>query len=478
MANDIIGREQELQLLQELYDSPKAELVAVYGRRRVGKTFLIDKKFDEKYDFYVSGIYEGTRKEQLTNFAHQMEIYFHKKIRVPKDWMSAFFLLQEQLESLLQKEKVLIFIDELPWLDTARSRFLKAFDIFWNEWASKHDNMKMIVCGSATTWMTNKFIGSKGGLHNRVTQPIHLAPFNLNETEQFLKLRGFEMARLQVVETYMAMGGTPYYLNMMRRNESVAQNMDRLFFASNAPLRKEYDFLFRSLFNESTLYRRVVETLAKKQKGMTRQELLSELKQEDCGYFSDVLNDLCDCDFLRRYTAYGKSERDMMYQLTDLYSLFYLRFVKSYHGEDEHYWSHRQMDISAWEGYAFEQVCLHHIPQIKDALGITGVLTNVYSWSCHAYVDANGIAHKGAQIDLVIERGDKTINLCEMKYTSRPFIISSDYADWLKQRREIFRLLTGTNKTLHLTIISASGVEHNAGWQILQSEVGLNDLFG
>lgn len=207
MTNDIIGREQELLLLQELYDSPKAELVAVYGRRRVGKTFLIDKKFDEKYDFYVSGIYEGTRKEQLTNFAHQMEIYFHKKIRVPKDWMSAFFLLREQLESLLQKERVLTFIDELPWLDTPRSRFLKAFDIFWNEWASKHDNMKMIVCGSATTWMTNKFIGSKGGLHNRVTQPIHLAPFNLNETEQFLKLRGFEMARLQVVETYMAMGG-------------------------------------------------------------------------------------------------------------------------------------------------------------------------------------------------------------------------------------------------------------------------------
>jgi len=353
MKNDIIGRIRETALLNELYQSGKAEFIAVYGRMHIGKTFLIDKLFRDKYDFYMTGIYEGTRKEQLANFTHQLETYSGHKTKTPKDWMEAFFTLQSFLEGKLQQERILIFIDELPWLDTHRSRFLKAFELFWNEWASKYDNIKLIVCGSATTWMTGKLLGDKGGLHNRVTQPIHLYPFNLLETEQFLISRGFALSRKQVAETYMALGGTPYYLNMMRKSQSVAQNIDRLFYAPDAPLRSEYSFLFKSLFKESTLYKKVVECLSKKLKGMTRRDLLTEIQCEDTGFFSEVLTNLCNCEFIRKYSAFGKSEREMMYQLTDLYSLFYLRFVKSYNGEDANYWSHRQMDISSWEGYAF-----------------------------------------------------------------------------------------------------------------------------
>lgn len=476
-VNKIIGRQKEIALLQEIVDSSRAEFVAVYGRRRIGKTYLIDKFFDEQYDFYMTGIYEGTRKEQLVNFTHQLETYSKTTQKVPKDWMEAFFMLRQYLETLKDKKHIVIFIDEMPWLDTHNSRFLKAFELFWNEWASKQDNLKFIVCGSATTWMTNTLLGNKGGLHNRVTRSIYLRPFNLAEVEEFLMARGFQLERFQIVELYMAMGGTPYYLDMMQRSLSVAQNIDHLFFASNAPLRSEYGFLFKSLFKESTLYRKVVETLAKKMKGMTRPELLAELKVDDSGYVSTVLSDLCNCDFVRKYSAFGKTDRNFMYQLTDLYSLFYLRFVRNYHGEDEHYWSHRQMDISSWEGYAFEQVCLHHIPQIKKKLGISGILSNVCTWSYRGATDIENDQLTGAQIDLIIDRGDKTINLCEMKFVNQPYVISSNYAMWLIKRRELFKQVTGTRKTIHLTMVTSYGVEHNAAWQNIQSEVTMDDLF-
>lgn len=477
MGNQIIGREREIRLLSEAYDSPRAEFVAVYGRHRIGKTFLIDKHFEGWYDFYITGIYEGTRREQLANFAHQLERYSGAPTAVPKDWMEAFFALENYLETKLAQPRVLIFIDELPWLDTRQSRFLKAFELFWNEWASKHDNVKMVVCGSATTWMTGKLLGNKGGLHNRVTRSISLRPFTLYETELFLQSRGFALQQAQVAEAYMAMGGTPYYLDMMRRSESVAHNIDRLFFGVDAPMRTEYGFLFKSLFNESALYRRVVECLSRKLKGMTRSELIKELKVDDSGFVSTVLTDLCNCDFIRRYASFGKSERDVMYQLTDLYTLFYLRFVKPYSGNDPHYWSHRQQDISAWEGYAFEQVCLHHIEHIKAALGIAGVATNVCSFAWQPFTDEAGVEHRGGQIDLVIDRGDKTVNLCEIKFTSTPFAISGEYAQRMVERRETFRVLTGTRKALHLTMITACGLAHTAGWQTIQSEVTLAQLF-
>lgn len=477
ISNIIVGRHQEMAILEEIASSPKAELVAVYGRRRIGKTFLVDKVFDRKYDFYTTGIYEGTRKEQLTNFANQLSVYSKQKRKVPQDWLSAFMMLREYLETLLDKERIIIFIDELPWLDTPRSRFIKAFELFWNEWASKHDNIKLIVCGSATTWMTNKLLGDKGGMHNRVTRQIYLRPFNLGETEEFLQLRGFDLSRQNVIETYMALGGTPYYLDMMRRSLSIQQNIDALFFSDNAPLRKEYEFLYKSLFKESRLYRRVVETLSRLMRGMTRQELLTEIGIEDSGYVSDVLNDLCACDFIRCYNAFGKTERSVMYQLTDLYSLFYLRFVKNYHGGDEHFWSHQGQDISNWEGYAFEQVCLHHIPQIKLKLGINGILTNVCSWICQPYIGKDGERHKGAQIDLLIDRKDKTINLCEMKFTNKPFAITAEYAQRMMERRDTFREVTGTKKSLHLTMVTSAGLVHNAGWQNINSEVNVDDLF-
>lgn len=477
MLQKIIGRKEEQKTLQDCYESNKPEFVAVYGRRRIGKTFLVKQFFKEKFDFYFTGAYQATKKDQLFNFKMTLESYSGVKRKTPQSWLEAFFQLKDYLASLGDRRKV-VFIDELPWFDTPRSNFISAIELFWNQWASDQ-NLMLVVCGSATSWMVNKLLGDKGGLHNRVTRSIYLAPFSLGETEEFLQNNHIVFNRHQTVECYMMLGGTPYYLNMLKPHLSLAQNINKLFFEENGELRREFDFLFRSLFKDSRNYRKVVEILSQKAKGLTRQDIIRECKIPDNGGLSEVLDDLCNCDFIRRYYPINKKQRDAVYQLTDLFSLFHLRYIKNSTGMDETFWtdtidspSHR-----AWCGYAFEQVCLHHIRQIKRALGIEGVQASICSWSAPASVDSEGKKREGAQIDLVIDRRDQTINLYEMKFSMKPFEITPSYLEHIIYRRELFRETTGTSKALHLTFVTTYGVARNAQYGMIQSEITMDDLF-
>lgn len=469
---NIIGREAEQKILREIYESKKPEFVAVYGRRRIGKTYLIKNFFKGEFDFYMTGAFNSTMADMLEYFNMQLEEYSGKKWPKPKSWLQAFRQLQDFLKSL-KKDRVIVFIDELPWFDTPRSRFISALELFWNGWGDSQTNLKFIVCGSATTWMVGKLIGDKGGLHNRVTRKIYLAPFNLKETEQLLRYNGVKWNRHQIVECYMAMGGTPYYLSKIDRTKSLPQNIDSLFFHHAGELRTEYDILFRSLFKESTIYRRVVELLSRKAVGMTREEIVASLKLEKGGQISEALKNLISCDFIRVYNSYGKKERDRLYQLTDLFTLFYLKQVKGHQNDSEGYWislidnpSHR-----AWAGYAFEQVCLHHIPQIKATLGISGVQAEVSSWI--GIEDGKRVG----QIDLLIDRRDEVINLCEMKYSLSAYDITPSYMAHLNERIEIFRKMTKTRKAIHLTFVTVNGIKHNAQWGMVQNEVTADDLF-
>jgi AAA+ ATPase superfamily predicted ATPase len=461
-------------VLEIARNSQKAELVAVYGRRRVGKTFLVKQFFGNKFDFYTTGIYEGTKAEQLKFFNKQLCDYSSVPYPLADNWFDAFDQLRHYLSNFAESRPVIVFIDELPWLDTPRSRFIKAFELFWNSWGADRPNLKLIVCGSATTWMMSHVIGDKGGLHNRVTRRIKLSPFNLHETEAFLKSKGIVWNRHQMAEAYMIFGGTPYYLEMLQKSYGLPQNVDRLFFSENAELRDEYNFLFRSLFKNSQIYRNTVELLSKKAKGLSRKELMTGLKLEDGGAFTTVLENLCACDFIRRYTSFGKSERDVLYQLTDMFTLFYLRFVQGGDGRDEHLWSNTidSPQKRSWSGYSFEQLCLHHIPQIKATLGISGIQSDVCSWFC---LPDEG--HKGAQIDLIIDRRDQVINLCEMKYATGEYEITGKYEREMQERRELFRSVTHTRKALHLTMVTTYGVKQNASSGSIQSEVKLDDLF-
>jgi len=476
--NKLIGRKNEREQFDDIYATKKPALVAVYGRRRVGKTFLVRQHFNNNFDFSFTGNYQMSRQGQLSLFNQELRRFSGQDYPLVKDWFSAFEQLRQYLSSL-DNERLVLFFDELPWMETPKSNFIQAFSYFWNTWASTRQGLKLFVCGSSTTWMMEKLIGDKGGLYGRVTHTIYLAPFTLGETEAYLHANGIRWNRYQMLETYMIMGGIPFYLEMLKPKLTFDQNIDNLFFAANAPLRMEYGFLFRSLFNDAQLYRQVVETIAKRSQGMTRQQIKEELGLGDGGVLTVVLENLVRCDFLRRYAAFGKSERNALYQLTDLFSLFHLRFVADNNGQDAQFWSNMRENPSrvAWRGYAFEQVCLHHIPQIKEAIGIKAVLSNVCSWSCPTFTDKDGNPWQGTQIDLLIDRRDQVINICEMKYANDVYIIDKDYEERLRRRLSTFQHLTRTRKALHLTFITTYGLSRNTHSGNVQTEVTMGDLF-
>lgn len=476
---NIVGRKYEQRLIRDYWNSGKSELIAVYGRRRIGKTYLVKKCFGEKFDFWFTGMYDTPRAVQLLQFRNELRRFSGKDVKPLRTWFDAFNALRDYLLSL-KKDKIVVFLDELPWMDTPRGNFLAAFSNFWNMWSSPVSQLKLFICGSATTWMMSNIIGDKGGLYGRVCRPIYLAPFTLAETEEFISdIKDIDIGRYQILELYMILGGVPYYLDMIEKGIPLDKCIDNLFFRTGAPLRTEYEFLFKSLFRESTLYRRIVETLSKTLKGMTREQLRQTLKINDGGTFSAALDNLFQCDFIRRYTALGKSERDVMYQLSDLFSLFHLNFVTKSSGQDENFWSNMSGSGSrrAWSGYAFEQVCLHHLRQIKDSMGIAGVLSNACSWSSKPFTDSDGTKWSGGQIDLVIDRDDNIINLCEMKYSADEFIIDADYDRRLRQRASLFQKVTGTKKHIQHVFVTTFGIKQNSYSRIAQIQIDLDGLY-
>ncbi|MBQ7448251.1 MAG: AAA family ATPase [Paludibacteraceae bacterium] len=468
---EIFGREREQNQLRLSLDSGMPELVAVYGRRRVGKTYLIRRYFNDKFDFYLTGVYQGTKKEQLQNFQKQLNHYADASFPLTDNWFDAFDQLKTYLQHL-NKKRVIVFIDEMPWLDTPKSRFLKAFELFWNSWGATQEKLMFIVCGSATTWMMNKLIGDKGGLHNRTSRNIHLSPFNLYETEAYLRSRKIRLSHLQIAECYMILGGVPYYLSLLETDKSLSQNIDNLFFHKDGVMKNEYYFLLRSLFNEASLYSRIIELISSKNKGLTQKEIKESLRISDSGKLTEVLNNLVACDMVNRYSAFGKTSRDNIYQISDPFIHFYLTFAKNYNGKDEHRWTNMldNPTRTAWSGYAFELICLLHLNQIKQRLGIAGILTQTCSW-------INADTSSRQQIDLVIDRRDQVVNLCEIKYSRAKYEITKKYSDYMVERLEAFRQQTKTRKALHLTMITTSGLADNEYAGEIQSVVDLDDLF-
>lgn len=473
MLQKIIGRKDEIAKLENIVSSDHAELVAVYGRRRIGKTYLIKEFFDEKFDYYATGIFGGTKEDELRAFCDTLLQKNICKLSGIKSWFDAFTALRDYIQSL-KKKKIIIFLDELPWFDAPAGQFIKAFEWFWNSYASTKHNLKLIVCGSATTWMTDKFINGKGGLYNRTTERIYLAPFNLHDTEALMKYNGIDWSKALILNTYMVFGGVPLYLGMLKKNLSLDANIDALFFKDRAPLRDEYSFLFRSLFKDSDYYIRIVDVISKKNMGISRSDIVADAKISNNGSLTKALKNLINCDFIRKYNSFGKKERDSLYQLTDLAILFYKRFVEKYNGKDEHHWSNTIDSPArrAWTGIAFEQVCLLHVAQIKQALGIAGVQTEVSSWR---YLGDQYTP--GAQIDMLIARRDKTINLCEIKYSDYEYEITAKYDNQLRERVATFRSVTKTRNAIHTTIITPWGLKRNAHTGSADQVINLTNLF-
>lgn len=476
--NALIGRKIEIGLINKYYQSTKSEMIAVYGRRRVGKTFLVKETLGSFFDFDFIGMHKTAAKIQRREFQKKLNSLTGREDKDPSDWFEAFDNLKKYL-MLLKKEKVVVFLDELPWMDTVNSNFLSAFSYFWNTWDSKKKILKLYVCGSATTWMVDKLVGDPGGLYGRVSRPIYLAPFTLAETEQFLNvIKKMKYNKMQILDTYMIFGGIPFYLDMLDNELPLSVNVDRLFFGVDAPLRREYDFLFRSLFKISDNYKKVVDLLAKKLTGLTRDEI-SDGCNLSGGDLTKILTNLDSCDFIRVYSNPNKKEKGKVYQLTDMFTLFYLRFVKGHNGRDRNFWTNiNQSGVkNSWSGYAFEQVCLNHIDQIKNKLGISGIQSDVYAWSEKAFDDSDGNHWDGGQIDLIIDRSDNVMNLCEMKYSKDKYSISGKYAEKIKEREDCFKVSIKTKKALRCTFVTTHGVKTNNNSDIVDDQIFMEDLF-
>ena len=463
----MIGRKKEIRELENAYSGRESEFVAVYGRRRVGKTYLVRETFSGRMVFQHTGLKNKPTAIQLDRFRQSLAENGLPECGVLKNWYKAFDALKTVIAASNRPKKV-VFLDELQWMDRPNANFVSALENFWNGWASARKDVLLVVCGSASSWILRKIVYNKEGLHNRVTYRIPLRPFSLAECEAYAKDRRLEFTRRQLAELYMILGGVPYYWHFLERGKSVAQNIDEMFFSKSDKLEGEFDELYASLFQSPDPYIRIVTALATKKVGMTRDAISAASGVAESGKMTQCLDDLDRCGFIRKYTPLGKTNRGSVYQLMDNFTLFYFSFMASGRGGDRQYWSKLQSTRthSTWAGLAFERLCLQHVDQIKRALQIGGVITNEHSWYSPA-----------AQIDLLIDRDDGIINLCEMKFTEGVHAISRQESEAVRRKKLVLKEETATKKAVYVTYVTTEGLKRNPYANDIQSEVTLDDLF-
>ncbi len=470
----VAGRKDEIEILETMLKSDSSEFVAMYGRRRIGKTYLLRQVYESNIIFEASGIHENEIDQQLENFwLVLLEVMPALKFsEVPKTWIKAFSYLKQYILSLKSKKKKVIFLDEISWFDTARSGFLAALDNFWNQFCSKRKDIVLTICGSSASWIINKVINNRGGLHNRVTKTIQLFPFTLAETKQYLQMQNVQLSKKDIIELYMCIGGVPFYYKDIKKGKSVVQIINALCFAKNAPLKNEFNNLYASLFKNAHLHVEIVTALAKKNKGLTRQEIITDTGLSSGGGTTVLLNELIECGFITTIQPINKTKEDKLYRLIDEFSLFYFKFMYKSKITD---WTttFSKQAYKIWCGYAFETLCIKHTDKIKIKLGISGIASSDYSW-----IKKGTKNTAGAQIDLLIDRADNCISMCEMKFYNAPFEITKQYAESLREKREIFKSNTKTKKNIFITLISLYGVKQNENsLSVISNEIVGDDLF-
>lgn len=470
MQKEIVSRLAEKEILSGALISNRSELVAVYGRRRIGKTYLIREFYAKNIIFSFTGLSSGNKSEQIKNFMlklHEITPQFinHKQ---PKDWLEAFSLLKQYLKELkITKKKKVIFIDEFPWIDNQKSGFLGAFENFWNDYCTTRTDLVVVICGSAASYMVKKIIRNVKGLSKRITQTIKLLPFTLLETKQFLQYKGVRMEPYELLKLYMSIGGIAEYLEHVQPGESAVSTIDRLCFQTNAYLENEYNEVFQSLFEENSYHQRIMNVLSEQKKeGLTRNAILEALSITSNGKFSDSLEDLIQSGFILKYESYNKKKKTILHRIYDEYCLFYLQFIKNNKGEK---WTNlfQQQSYITWCGFAFETICLKHVGQIKKALRCDQISSHNYAWS-----------NKDAQIDLVIDRKDGVITLCEIKFYNDQVVFDNNLLQNLRKKELIFREFTQTKKSIYTCFITIFGVKNNEySTAILSNNLTLDVLF-
>lgn len=472
----LIGRIEEKKTFEHCLNSSESKLIAVYGRRRVGKTFLVRQYFGTKIKFEVAGLHEGNLHDQLKHFADTLAKYgwTEAALHTPDSWKAAFDMLERFISSLKGNGKKVIFLDELPWFDTPKSKFLSAFENFWNAYCTKRTDIVCVICGSAASWMIKKILKNKGGLHNRVAEKIRLTQFNLYEVELFLKEKNIKWSRYDIAQLYLTTGGVPYYLDAVRKGESVVQFVNRACFTKDGILADEYQVLFSSLFDNSEQHYQIVEALNDKKSGRTRKEIIKKTGLPSGGTLTTSLSELEESGFVEVIVPYQGNKTKMLYKLSDNFTIFYLKFMENQNSKTNKNWGNivKSQSWVSWSGLAFERLCFAHIPQIKRALKLEAIECTAAPWRTTD-------AEEGTQIDLLIDRADRVVNICEIKFTKADFTIEKSYAKKLRNKINLFSNLDANKrKNSFLTMITTFGVTDNEYFkELVQSEIILEDLF-
>ncbi len=469
----LAGRKAEIALLQSLLEKDEPEFVAVYGRRRVGKTFLVREVYKTHIVFECSGLHKKSFAQQLENFWLTLQEVSPVPILPPKTWLQAFAQLKSYLNTLDTNHKKVIFLDEIPWFETPRSGFLAALDNFWNQYCSKREDIILVICGSAASWIIKKIINDTGGLHNRITTHVQLIPFTLHETRSFLEMNYISLTTKDIAQLYMCIGGIPFYLKNVKPGRSVAQILDDLFFVPQASLKQEFRNLYAALFKNSEQHEQIVAALTTKNKGLTRSEIIDKTGLDSNGGLTILLKELIECGFVKQVFPPSGKKKKSLYRLIDEYTIFYFKFLKNSTLKISWQQISKQSIYTIWLGFAFENLCFKHIAPIKKALGINGVITNEYTWA-----RKGNDSKQGTQIDLIIDRADNCINLFELKFNKQPYEISKTYAEQLQQKIEVFKTQDSTKKNIFLTFLTASGVIKNKYYlSIVTNQLTIEDLF-
>ncbi len=468
--SNIVGRIVEQNILKDAFENNKSELIALYGRRRIGKTFLIREFYKKSITFEVTGLYSGNMKDQLENFTKELKNRTKKTdLHATSSWLEAFSQLENYIDSLKGLNKKVIFIDEFPWIATAKSKFLMAFENFWNTYCTKRNDIIVVICGSAASYMVQKIIKNKGGLHNRISRKIRLLPFNLSETQKFLVKNGIKYTRYDIIQIYMTLGGVPHYLEKLNKGLSVPQNIDSLCFRKDGVLNDEFNQLYASLFDDSERHMTIIKTLAISNKGLSRNELIVNSGVPTGGDFSLKLEELMESGFVTEYPFYKNKKQLTLYRLSDEYSKFYLKFIDNNKNTGEGTWQRLCVSQSfvSWSGFVFETLCLKHILQIKKSLRIDAIFSASSSWF-----------NKSAQVDLLIDRDDNVINLCEMKFHNAPYTIDKKYYFSLKNKVSELQKETKTRKNIFITMVTTYGVNENEySKELVQNNLDMDALF-
>jgi hypothetical protein len=488
LKEKIIGRIEEQKLLKKIFFSKHAEFLAIYGRRRIGKTYLIKRFFSNKpcYYFQITGVKEGALKEQLHEFTRAVEKTFYQPgiiLKEPLTWMDALEILTHAILQYRNTKKIILFFDELPWLVTKKSRFLQALDYYWNTKWSDNNRIRLIVCGSAASWIIKNIVNNRGGLHNRITAQLRLDPFSLNETKNYLKYLGIPLLNhRQVLFLYMVMGGIPHYLKQIERGLSAAQAIDQLCFTKNGLLFNEFNNLIPALFNEPDIYDELIRRIAKYRYGIARHDLLKKSQFSSGGRLNQRLSELEEAGFIMSFKPYGHAQRGHYYRVTDEYTLFYLNWIEPiknsvrHHSKPRDYWEKQSKSASwkSWSGYAFEAVCYKHIEKIRIGLNIP-VTANMGAWRYSPRKDSE---EKGAQIDLLFDRDDGVVTICEMKYSETPFEIDKQYAHNLLNKVDVFKKQSRLDKQIFIALITSNGIKQNKySTELVSNQITLIELF-